>query len=114
MNPPYGRQIKKWIAKAHRESLRGAIVVCLIPARTDTSYFHDYIFPNAEIRFIRNRIYFEQQRIKKDRSPFPACVVIFNNKKNNIMFGWDANFTEKISAQLEISSLESLSHPKKG
>ena len=38
MNPPYGRQIKKWIAKAHRESLRGAIVVCLIPARTDTRY----------------------------------------------------------------------------
>ena len=59
MNPPYGREIKYWIEKAYRESLRGAIVVCLIPARTDTSYWHDYIFPHAnDIRFIRGRIKF--------------------------------------------------------
>ena len=59
MNPPYGREIKYWVEKAYRESLQGATVVCLIPARTDTSYWHDYIFPHAnDIRFIRGRIKF--------------------------------------------------------
>lgn len=44
MNPPYGREIKRWVKKAYEESLKGAVVVCLIPARTDTSYWHEYIF----------------------------------------------------------------------
>lgn len=47
MNPPYGRNIKHWIKKAYEESVKGATVVCLIPARTDTTYWHDYIFNNA-------------------------------------------------------------------
>ena len=47
MNPPYGREIPKWIEKAYKESLNGAIVVCLIPARTDTRYWWKYIFPYA-------------------------------------------------------------------
>ena len=59
MNPPYGREIKYWVEKAYRESIKGAVVVCLIPARTDTSYWHDYIFPFADdIRFIRGRLKF--------------------------------------------------------
>lgn len=61
-NPPYGREIAKWVKKAHDEveAAPGTIVVMLIPARTDTSYFHDYIYHKdmAEIRFIRGRLRF--------------------------------------------------------
>lgn len=78
MNPPYGREIKKWVKKAFEESLKGTVVVCLIPARTDTSYWHDYIFNNAcEIRFIRRRIKFGDS---KTDAPFPSAIVIFNHK----------------------------------
>tara|TARA_R100000773_G_scaffold20680_1_gene18440 strand:+ start:603 stop:1112 length:510 start_codon:yes stop_codon:yes gene_type:complete len=104
MNPPYGKEIKYWVEKAYFESLKGAVVVCLIPARTDTSYWHDYIFPFAfDIRFIRGRIkfgkteqvnYYEQLNIfgikeKKTFSfdtdlpaPFPSAIVIFKENKN--------------------------------
>ena len=82
MNPPYGRQINKWIEKAYNESLKGAIVVCLIPARTDTRYWWDYIFPYAEIRFIKGRIKFKKDG-KSAPAPFPSAIVIFNNKRNN-------------------------------
>ena len=59
MNPPYGRNIKHWIKKAYEESIKGATVVCLIPARTDTTYWHDYIFNNAyNIKFLKGRIKF--------------------------------------------------------
>lgn len=50
MNSPYGREIGRWVEKAYRESLKGAAVVCLLPARTDTAWFHDYIYGRAEIR----------------------------------------------------------------
>ena len=59
MNPPYGREIKKWVKKAYEESLKGATVVCLIPARTDTVYWHQYIFTFAEVKFIKGRLKFE-------------------------------------------------------
>lgn len=62
MNPPYGRNIKHWIKKAYEESVKGATVVCLIPARTDTTYWHDYIFNNAyNIKFLKGRIKFGGQ-----------------------------------------------------
>ena len=99
MNPPYGREIGTWIEKAYRESLNGAIVVCLIPARTDTRYWHDYIFPNAEVRFLKGRVKFlnngeeveyieqlglfgeEQSEVVTSDgdmpAPFPSAVVIF-------------------------------------
>jgi phage N-6-adenine-methyltransferase len=59
-NPPYGRQIGKWVKKCYEESRKpGTTVVMLIPARTDTSYFHDYVYNKArEIRFIRGRLKF--------------------------------------------------------
>ena len=78
MNPPYGRKISKWIRKAYLESTLGAIVVCLIPARTDTIYWHKYIFPCAsEIRWIKKRIKFTGC---KNSAPFPSAIVIFNIK----------------------------------
>lgn len=77
MNPPYGRAIGAWIRKAYEESLRGATVVALIPARTDTAYFHDFIMGKAEVRFLRGRVRFERPDGARDAAPFPSCVVIW-------------------------------------
>jgi site-specific DNA-methyltransferase (adenine-specific) len=72
MNPPYGRVIGEWVAKA---STGGAdIVVCLLPARTDTRWFHDFIYGKAEVRFIRGRVKFGDG---KQSAPFPSMIVIF-------------------------------------
>ena len=74
-NPPYGRQIGKWVAKCAEESKKpDTLVVMLIPARTDTAYFHQYIYRKArEIRFIRGRLHFNEA----GPAPFPSMVVIF-------------------------------------
>lgn len=79
MNPPYGKEIGKWIKKAYQESLKGALVVCLIPSRTDTSYWHDYIQDIAEVRFIRGRLKFGGC---KSSAPFPSAIVVFGEKGN--------------------------------
>lgn len=71
-NPPYGRDIKKWVKKA--SEARGGVVVMLIPSRTDTAYFHDYIYNKSEIRFIRGRLKFGDA---KNSAPFPSMVCIF-------------------------------------
>lgn len=77
-NPPYGRAIADWVRKCYQESLKpNTTVVMLIPARTDTSYFHDYIYHKAELRFIRGRLHFNEA---KQGAPFPSMVVIFRNK----------------------------------
>jgi phage N-6-adenine-methyltransferase len=75
-NPPYGIAIKDWVKKCYEESKKpNTTVVMLIPARTDTSYFHDYIYHKAkEIRFIRGRLKFGNA---KNSAPFPSMVVIF-------------------------------------
>ena len=77
MNPPYGREIGKWIKKAYDESQKGATVVCLIPSRTDTAYWHDYVM-KGEIRFMRGRIYFSDGARP---APFPSAIVIFRGAK---------------------------------
>lgn len=78
-NPPYGRDISKWVEKAYRETLSGAkLVVMLIPARTDTSYFHDYIYQKHEVRFIRGRLHFNES---KNAAPFPSMVVVMRGRK---------------------------------
>lgn len=74
MNPPYGRDVGKWIKKAYEEAQLGATVVCLLPARTDTAWFHDYILGKAEIRFLRGRLKFEGA---KNSAPFPSMIVVF-------------------------------------
>lgn len=82
MNPPYGRtQTGKWIAKASAESKRGSTVVCLIPARTDTRWFHEFIYGKAEVRFIKGRLKFEADGLAgKNSAPFPSMIVIFRPK----------------------------------
>ena len=76
-NPPYGRKIGDWIYKAWAESQRGATVVMLLPARTDTRWFHDYCL-KGEIRFLQGRLCFDDLRRK--RAPFPSMIVIFRRK----------------------------------
>ena len=79
VNPPYNKGLKKWVRKAYEESLAGSIVVMLIPARTETDYWHEYIFGKAEIRFIHGRIRFlyEDGSTAAVNAPFPSAVVIF-------------------------------------
>ena len=73
-NPPYGRELTKWVKKCHDEGQNGATVVMLIPARTDTRWFHDYIYNKAEIRFIKGRLKFGNS---KSSAPFPSMLIIY-------------------------------------
>ena len=73
-NPPYGRQIGAWVKKAAEGD---STVVMLLPARTDTAWFHDYIYGKAEIRFIRGRLKFGGS---KNSAPFPSMVVVFDRR----------------------------------
>jgi len=80
-NPPYGRDLKLWVAKAVLESQeKGALVVLLLPARTGNSWFHQYCLPHAEVRFIRGRLNFSKHRVgsKRYRAPFDSMVVVFH------------------------------------
>lgn len=78
-NPPYGREMPRWIAKCAEHGMRGGIAVMLIPARTDTRAFHEYIYHKAEIRFIRGRLKFGGA---KNSAPFPSMVVVFGGDLN--------------------------------
>lgn len=77
MNPPYGREIFAWVKKAFLQSIGGATVVCLVPARTDTSWWHKYCI-RGEIRFVKGRLKFGGQ---DNSAPFPSAVVIFRPPK---------------------------------
>lgn len=82
-NPPYGRQIGKWVFAASVASgVRNATVVMLLPARTDTRWFHDYIYQKerVEIRFIKGRLKFGGS---KNGAPFPSMICIFRPYKPN-------------------------------
>lgn len=79
MNPPYGRVIGDWIRKAHEESRKGATVVCLIPSRTDTRYWHDYVMKASEIRLVKGRLKFGDGSAP---APFPSAVVVFKPNYN--------------------------------
>tara|TARA_R110002049_G_scaffold230965_1_gene403138 strand:+ start:387 stop:884 length:498 start_codon:yes stop_codon:yes gene_type:complete len=77
MNPPYGRQISKWIKKAFGEGSKpDTTVVCLIPSRTDTKYWHEYCMKADEIYFVKGRLKFEMGE-NNNPAPFPSAVVIF-------------------------------------
>ena len=71
-NPPYGRGIKDWVKKA---SEHNDLVVMLLPARTDTAWFHDYCYGKSKIEFLRGRLKFGNA---KTAAPFPSMVVVFN------------------------------------
>ena len=76
-NPPYGREIGLWVKKCHDEAQKkDTVCVMLIPARTDTKWFHEYIYDKAEIRFVKGRLKFGDG---KNSAPFPSMVVIFRD-----------------------------------
>lgn len=76
MNPPYGKAIAEWMRKAYEESQIDATVVCLVPARTDTAWWHEYAM-KGEIRFIRGRIRFVGA---PHTAPFPCAIVVFHKR----------------------------------
>jgi phage N-6-adenine-methyltransferase len=73
-NLPYGTVIAKWVQKAYEASIAGTTVVCLVPARTDTRWWHTYVLPYAEVRFLQGRQRFSESG---NSAPFPSAVVIF-------------------------------------
>lgn len=84
-NPPYGRGVtEKWVQKSYAESRKpNTLVVCLLPARTDTRWFHDFVLNKAEVRFVRGRLKFGAG---KDAAPFPSIVVIYGGQMGNSSF----------------------------
>jgi hypothetical protein len=74
VNPPYGRELPKWIQKGYDEWQKGRMIVFLIPSRTDTKWWHDYCMKATEIRFIKGRLKFDEH---KNSAPFPSAIVIF-------------------------------------
>ena len=79
MNPPYGAEIKEWMRKAWIESQQGALVVCLVPSRTDTDWWHRFAM-KGEVTFIRGRIKFGGAQFN---APFPSAVVVFAPRTSN-------------------------------
>mgnify|MGYP004417313964 CR=1 FL=1 len=82
VNPPYS-EIKKWVEYAYWQAndpltKKKRVIVMLIPSRTDTRWFHDYVMKATEIRFIRGRLKFGGS---KNSAPFPSAIVVFNNLK---------------------------------
>ena len=77
MNPPYGREIGKWVKKAYETATQGGVVVCLLPARTDTAWWHDYAM-KGDITFLRGRLKFGGS---KNSAPFPSATVVFRGVK---------------------------------
>lgn len=74
MNPPYGREIGAWVEKAYKSAKEnGATVVCLLPARVDTRWWHDYC-AKGEVFFVRGRLKFGDAA---NSAPFPCAVVVF-------------------------------------
>ena len=78
MNPPYGKEIGQWMRKAYASSLTGATVVCLVPSRTDTKWWHDFAM-RGDIEFIKGRLKFGNA---KNPAPFPSAVVVFPSEQN--------------------------------
>lgn len=80
-NPPYGREIGKWVHAANQEHMtNGTTIVMLLPARTDTKWFHDDILGWAEIRFLRGRLKFGGC---KNSAPFPSMLAIFKKREKS-------------------------------
>lgn len=83
MNPPYGREIGAWIEKAYRSGRHGATVVCLVPARTDTKWWHDYC-TKGEVTYLKGRLKFGNA---KSCAPFPSAVVVFRPTVTQALYG---------------------------
>lgn len=76
VNPPYS-ELRKWIVKSYEQAMKGKLVVMLIPARTDTLAWHNFVMKADEIRFIKGRLRFGEA---KNNAPFPSAIVVFKPK----------------------------------
>ena len=91
MNPPYGREIRLWIEKAYKEGLKhDTVVVCLLPSRTDTKWFHEYCMKAQSIKFVKGRLKFGNA---SSGAPFPSMIVVFNGREPTAMYGTPNIFT---------------------
>jgi len=85
MNPPYGRSAWRWIEKAYKEGIKhDTVVVCLLPARTDTKWFHSYCMKAQSIKFVKGRLKFGTATAS---APFPSMIVVFNGREPSAMYG---------------------------
>jgi site-specific DNA-methyltransferase (adenine-specific) len=85
LNPPYGKDLKYWVKKAYEEGKKdNTVVVVLIPARTDTKYFHEYCMKAKEIHFVKGRLKFRNAfaNIENVPAPFPSMVVVFDGEND--------------------------------
>lgn len=105
VNPPYGRGITgKWVEKAYKESLSGVLVVMLLPARTDTIWFHNFILNKAaEVRFIKGRLKFGGS---EDAAPFPSMIVVFQPHP----YGGDLNYSHPITTKFSAYENKPIEH----
>jgi phage N-6-adenine-methyltransferase len=85
MNPPYGLKISKWVKKAYDSATEGALVVALLPARTDTAWFWNHVYLKAKIEFIRGRLKFGDG---KGSAPFPSMIAVWDNSWNIPAIGY--------------------------
>jgi phage N-6-adenine-methyltransferase len=78
-NPPYGRNVGDWLRKAYHSALRGATVVVLVPARTDTRWWHQWVEGKATVRFIQGRLRFEggEKYSVREAAPFPSAILVY-------------------------------------
>lgn len=82
VNPPYGKNIWAWCKKAYEESQKGTTVVMLIHARTDTRWFHNWVYGKAELRFIKGRLHFiDETGQEGDAAPFPSMIAIYRGEE---------------------------------
>lgn len=98
LNPPYSRGLQAaFLEKARKEAgkFRGPTVVCLIPARTDTKVWHETIFGQAEVRFLKGRLRFGDAEAS---APFPSALVVFGGDREPRAFGWDWKLEERATA----------------
>lgn len=81
LNPPYGRTISQWMRKAYEESRKGCLVVCLVPARVDTKWWHDWVLNKAKVTFFKGRLrfirYSNNHASRSGGAPFPSALVIY-------------------------------------
>ncbi len=80
-NPPYGRTIGQWIQKGYESAQAGATVIMLIPSRTDTAWWHDFVMKADQIRFIRGRLKFSGT---KWNAPFPSVIIVFQSSASGL------------------------------
>jgi site-specific DNA-methyltransferase (adenine-specific) len=90
LNPPYGKDIKYWVEKAKLEADLGAVVVALLPARTDTKWWHEFVQDKAFVYFMPGRVKFEGDSTPKSGAPFPSCICVwcglnFNSKESHVL-----------------------------